>query len=81
MKEIKKGNVYGRNFGLDIYIFQLSFSYLGLITIRCDPSEKLEVFVKHYINERLQTFKVNGFSLVLSLDGWIENVLRDFQFI
>ena len=53
MKEIKKGNVYGRNFGLDIYIFQLSFSYLGLITIRCDPSEKREVFVKHYINERL----------------------------
>ena len=59
MKEIKKGNVYGRNFGLVIYYFLLSFSYLGLITIRCDPFEKLEVFVKHYINERLQTFKVN----------------------
>ena len=78
MKEIKKGNVYGRNFGLVIYYFQLSFSYLGLITIRCDPSEKLEVFVKHHINERLQTCKVNGFLSVISLGGCIENVLRDF---
>ena len=78
MKEIKKGNVYGRNFGLVIYYFELSFSYLGLITIRCDPFEKLEVFVKHYINERLQTFKVNGFLLVITLGGCIENVLRDF---
>ena len=25
MKEIKKGNVYGRNFGLVMYYFQLSF--------------------------------------------------------
>ena len=78
MKEIKKWNMYGRNFGLVIHYFQLSFSYLGLITLRCDPSEKLEVFVKHYINERLQTFKVNGFLLVISLGGWIENVPRDF---
>ena len=70
--------MHGRNFGLVMYYFQLSFSYLGLITLRCDPSEKLEVFVKHYINERLQTFKVNGFLLVISLGGWIENVLRDF---
>ncbi|RMX48500.1 hypothetical protein pdam_00008480 [Pocillopora damicornis] len=32
----------------------------GLITLRCDPFEKLEVFVKHYMNERLKTFKVDG---------------------
>ena len=56
MKEIKKGNVYGRNFGLVIHYFQL----------------------KPYINERLQTFKVNGFLLVITLGGCIENVLRDF---
>ena len=59
MKEIEKGNVYGRNFGLVTYYFQL----------------------KHYINERLQTFKVNGFLLVITLGGCIENVLRDFQFL
>ena len=61
--------MYGRNFGLDIYYFQLSFSYLGLITIRVTRLKKLEGFVKHRINERLQTFKVNGFLLVITFGG------------
>ena len=31
--------------------------------------EKLEVFDKHCINERRKTFKVDGFSVIISSDG------------
>ena len=61
--------MYEGNLGLVMSYFQLSFSFSGLITLRCDPFEKLEVFVKHYMNERLKTFKVDGFFVIISSDG------------
>ena len=61
---------------------KLGFGHVIFPALQMWPLWKAKGFCQiYFINEPLKTFKVDGFFVIISSDGWIENVHGEFLFL